>query len=176
MELEILGQILGFVATALTFASYQFNTKRSLLFVQTAATMANCLAYFCLGGGTGFVLNIVCIGRNLIYYFQESGTRTNRITALLLSLAVVATGAFSWNGPISLLIIIALAINTFILSLGKPQVLRKSILLTCSMIIIYNASIGAYGSILNECVAIVSSVVGILRFRKEAAEQDAENA
>ena len=79
---------------------------------------------------------------------------------------MVAAGALSWQGPVSLLIILALAINTYILSLGKPQILRYSLLLTCAMIIVYNAFVGAYGSITNECVAIVSAVVGIIRFRK----------
>lgn len=170
--LKLIGQILGILATVLTFVSYQFNTKRSLLFIQTAATVANCLAYFFVGDTTAFILNIVCVGRNLIYYFQTSGTRANRISALLLSAAVVAVGALSWQGPVSLLIIIALAVNTFFLSLGKPQILRYSLLLTCTMIIVYNAFVGAYGSITNECVAIVSATVGILRFRKKEAPSE----
>ena len=166
MDSKLIGQILGILATVLTFASYQFNTKRSLLFVQTASTASNCLAYFFIGDMTAFILNIVCVGRNLVYYFQKSGTRANRISAILLSAAVVAAGALSWMGPVSLLIIIALAINTYVLSLGKPQILRYSLLLTCVMIIVYNAFVGAYGSITNECVAITSAIVGIIRFRK----------
>jgi hypothetical protein len=175
MDGNLIGQILGILATVITFASYQFNTKRSLLFVQTAATVTNCLAYFFVGDMTAFLLNIVCIGRNLVYYFQKSGTLINRISAILLSAAVIVVGALSWMGPISLLIILALAINTYVLSLGKPQILRYSLLLTCTMIIIYNFKIGSYGNIANECVAIVSAIVGILRFRKsgDAAEPQA---
>ena len=170
MDRELIGQILGILATVLTFVSYQFNTKRSLLFIQTAATAATCLAYFFLDADSGFVLNIVCIGRNLVYYFQESGTKANRISAGALALIMAVTGAFSWQGWYSLLIIVALAINTLVLSLGDAQILRKSILLTSGMILIYNIIVFSLGGILNEGVAIASSVIGILRFRKSLAQ------
>jgi len=165
MDGRIIGQILGILATILTFMSYQFNRKKVLLFIQMAATASNCFAYFFLDGGTAFILNFICIGRNLVYAFQESGTRINRISALLFSGAMIVVGAFSWNGPASLLVIVALAINTYVLSLGKPQTLRYSLILTCTLTIVYNVFVGAYGSIMNECVAMVSAVIGIIRFR-----------
>ena len=70
----------------------------------------------------------------------------------------------SWQGPISLLVIIALAINTIVMSLGKPQRLRESVLLTSSMVLVYNIFVFSLGGIVNESVAIVSSVIGIVRF------------
>ena len=41
----IIGQALGILATIITAISYQMNSKRSLLLVQTAATLCTCLAY-----------------------------------------------------------------------------------------------------------------------------------
>ena len=82
-------------------------------------------------------------------------------------LAMIVFGIFSWQGPISLLIMLGLAINTVFLSLGKPQVLRYSILVTCTMILLYNVGVFSLGGILNEGFAIVSSIVGILRYRRK---------
>ena len=90
-----------------------------------------------------------------------------KVAAPILSLAMIVFGIFSWQGPVSLLIMLGLAINTIFLSLGKPQVLRYSILLTCSMILIYNVAVFSLGGILNEGFAIVSSVIGILRYRNK---------
>ena len=81
---------------------------------------------------------------------------------------MAVVGAFSWQGPISLLIIIALIINTFFLSLGNPQKLRYSILFTSTMVIIYNAYVFTIGGLMNETIAIISSIIGIIRFRKES--------
>ena len=103
--------------------------------------------------------------RNLSFYFQKEGTKgIYASTAVFMSLMALL-GALSWQGPISLLIIIALVINTFFLSLGKPQILKYSILLTSTMILIYNISVFTIGGILNESIAIASATVGILRFR-----------
>ena len=163
----IIGQALGILATVITGISYQMNTKRSLLLVQTSATLCTCLAYFFLGATSGFILNVVCILRNVVFYFQKNSGKGHMTPAILLAAAMVLLGAFSWQGPVSLLIIVALAANTIFLSFGNPQLLRKSILGTSSLVLLYNIFVFSLGGIANESLAIVSSVVGILRFRQE---------
>ena len=167
MTQEIVGQIIGIVATAITAISYQVNTQKSLLFIQTLATAATCISYLLLGASSGFALNIVCIIRNLFFYFQKQGTKGIYASTSIFMASMATLGAFSWQGAISLLIIFALAINTFFLSLGKPQVLKYSILLTSGMILIYNVYVFTIGGILNESIAIISAVVGIIRFRSK---------
>ena len=163
----IIGQVLGIAATIITGISYQMNSKRSLLLVQTIATLCTCLAYLFLGAASGFALNIVCIVRNVVFYFQKNTGKTPLLTASLLALCMVVIGVFSWQGPVSLLIIVALAANTVFLSFGDPQLLRKSILGTSTMVLLYNVFVFSLGGIANEALAIISSIVGIIRFRKE---------
>ena len=165
-----IGQGLGLFATALTALSYQMNTKRTLLLVQSAATLATCVSYFFLGAFSGFALNIICLVRNLVYFFMKEGTRPMYVATALLTAAMVGVGILSWQGPLSLLILVALAVNTVFLSFGKPQLLRWSILGTSSMVLAYNVVVFTVGGILNEGIAIVSSVVGILRFRRAPRE------
>ena len=167
---QLIGQALGILATVITVISYQMNTKRSLLLVQTAATACTCLAYLFLGATSGFTLNIVCIIRNIVFYFQKDSGKVHTVSALVLAAAMVAVGALSWQGPVSLLIIVALAANTVFMSFGKPQLLRQSVLGTSSMILLYNIFVFSIGGIANEGLSIVSSAVGIVRFRKESAK------
>ena len=167
---QFIGQALGILATVITVISYQMNTKRSLLLVQTTATACTCLAYLFLGAASGFTLNIVCIIRNIVFYFQKDSGKIHTVSALVLAAAMVAVGALSWQGPVSLLIIVALAANTVFMSFGKPQLLRQSVLGTSSMILLYNIFVFSIGGIANEGLSIVSSAVGIVRFRKESAK------
>lgn len=167
----IIGQILGIIATIITFISYQANTKRSLLIIQSIATICTCLSYFFLGASSGFALNIVCLARNVAFYFQNERSKFNYVSATLFSIAMVVLGALSWQGWVSLLIIIALAANTMFMSVGKPQLLRKSVLVTSSMVLLYNVFVFSIGGITNEGVSIVSSAVGIIRYRKNKKEQ-----
>ena len=164
---QLLGQALGILATVITGISYQMNTKRSLLLVQTAATACTCLAYLLLGAASGFALNIVCIIRNVVFYFQKDDGKHRLLPALVLAAAMVVLGILSWQGPVSLLIIVALAANTVFLSFGNPQLLRKSILGTSSLVLTYNIFVFSLGGIANESLAILSSIVGIFRYRKE---------
>ena len=164
--MEILGQIIGILATVNTALSYQMNTKKSLLLTQSLATACTCISYLFLGASSGFALNIVCLVRNGCFYYLKEGQKPIYISTAILATAMVVLGAFSWQGPISLLMIIALAVNTVFLSLGKPQILRYSILLTSSMILIYNIYVFTIGGMLNESIAIFSSLIGIIRFRR----------
>ena len=90
-----------------------------------------------------------------------------KIISLLLALAMVVLGLLSWQGPVSLLIIAALAANTIFLSFGNPQLLRKSILGTSTLVLLYNIFVFSLGGIANESLSIFSSAVGIARFRRE---------
>ena len=170
----ILGQVFGVLATCLTILSYQVNTKNRLLIIQSIATLCTAISYLFLGAFSGLILNIVCILRNIVFYFQRSESKWTMLTGGAFALIMVVCGAFSWQGWASLLIIAALAANTVFLSFGKPQLLRKSILLTSSLVLAYNLLVFSVGGIINEGMAIASSVVGLLRFKSETkSEKDA---
>ena len=159
----ILGQVFGIFATVICLISYQMNTKKSLLIIQTVGTACTCLSYFFLGATSGFVLNIVCIIRNIVFYFIKE--RKAFYSSLGFTIIVGVLGVFSWQGYISLLIIIPLAVNTICLSLGKPQLLRYSILFTSTAIMIYNVFVFSIGGTINEALTVISAFIGILRFR-----------
>ena len=162
----MIGQIFGILATLITALSYQTNTKKSLLLVQSAATLLMALSHLMLGASSGFALNVVCLARNFCYYFQKEGSKPIYISTSIFVVIMAVLGAVSWQGPISLFMIIGLIINTVFLSLGDAQKLRYSILVTSPMVLIYNVYVFAIGGVLNEILAICSSVIGLMRFRK----------
>lgn len=165
----IIGQILGIVAPIVTFISYQANSKNKLLLLQTAANVAICISYLLLGASSGFALNIVGTIRNMTFFFLDPKSRTNRICAVILALAMGGAGLLSWEGPISLVLMVALMANTIFMSFGDPQLLRKSVIGTSSLILIYNLLMAhpTIGGIMNESIAIVASIIGVLIYRKK---------
>lgn len=78
-------------------------------------------------------------------------------------------GLLSWEGPISLVLMVALMANTIFMSFGDPQLLRKSVIGTSSLILIYNLLMAhpTIGGIMNESIAIVASIIGVLIYRKK---------
>lgn len=164
----IIGQVLGILATVICFISYQTNTKKNILFTQLLMTLCICLSFLFLGAYTGFALNIIGLVRNVTYYFVKEKTKTHYLAMVLLTISMIIVGISSWHGPVSLFIIIALAVNTVFLGIGNPQLLRKSMLFTSSLIIICDIFVLSIGGIANESVAIVSSIIGILRYKNKS--------
>ena len=164
----VMGQVLGVLATLLFFISYQIFDKKKLLIVQTFAAVSICVSFAFLGAISGFLLNIVCILRNIAYYFQKSGTKINYITTALVLLAMAVSCVFSWRvqGPVSVLMTVSLMINSVFLSFGKPQLLRKSVLVSSPLAIVYNILFWSFGGVMTESLIMSAAVIGIVRYNR----------
>ena len=57
-------------------------------------------------------------------------------------------------------------INTVCMGLCSAQGLRKSILVTCPMVIVYNVAELSYSGIISESVSLCSALIGVIRYRK----------
>ena len=165
--LEIIGQGFGMIAVAFGFLSYQMRTQKQLLAMQLATAVVFCIHYALIGATSGLLCNVIAAARNIAYYHRDkplfSGKRCPIIFAVLMGLS----GVVSWQGYASLCVIVGLVINTLCLSLTDPQKIRKSILVTSPLVLIYNALVFSVGGMVYESVCIVSSLVGMVRYRKE---------
>lgn len=167
--IEIIGQIFGYLAAFMMFLSYQTKTSKQLIVVQSISVVFIITHYLMIDAMSGFVLNIVCLIRNFVYYFDNKVKFFRHpVCAYILAVAMGVTGAISWQGPVSLLIILALMINTVFMSFNNNQLLRASVILTSSMILLYNLFMHSYGGMINESIGIISSVIGLYRYRKQS--------
>jgi hypothetical protein len=162
----IAGQIMGWVAAMLPFLSYQCKEHKKLIVIQTLSTLSICISYLLLSAWSGMLLNVVCIVRNFIIYRKDLKIFSYAFWPYALAALMGIMGAVSWQGPMSLLMIVALAVNTLFLYFPNVQNLRKSIVITSTMVLIYNASFAVWGGVFNELIAISSSIIGIYRYRK----------
>lgn len=163
-QIELLGQILGIVATLIITSAYQANTKKGLLMIQTPGIAVLCISYLLLGASSGFALNVVCVLRNLGCYFVKEKTKPYYAMTAALMVVMGVMGILSWEGPVSLILIAALVANTFFIALGKPQILRYSIIVTSTLCLIYNVVVFSVGGILLEAISVVSAIIGSIRY------------
>jgi hypothetical protein len=84
----------------------------------------------------------------------------------VLALIMGVLSIFVWEGWHSVFFAVGIMLNTLAMGYFGPQNLRKSILLTSSLIMIYNLFIPSIGGTINELVAISSAIIGIVRYRK----------
>lgn len=162
---KIIGHIIGFCSIALFCLSVQVNDKRKIIVIQTIATIGNCLQYLLIGAYSGFLLNVVCVARNLIFTNKDKKAFSGKWIPYAMAGVMAILSAFSWEGYYSLFIIIGLMVNTICLGvLDDAQAFRKSTLISCPLVLIYNIFAGSYSGIVSEGISIGSSIVGIIRY------------
>ena len=173
--MELAGHIIGFLAVATFFVSYQIYDKKKLLLVQTLATGLLCVQYLLIGAYSGFALNLLGIVRNLLYCNRDKRALSGKWLPFTMAGAMAVVSLFSWDGPHSLLIMAGLMINAVCLALYDSQNLRKSILITCPLVLAYNLVEGSYSGLVSESISMISALIGILRFRKTQKAENTKN-
>lgn len=170
----IIAQIIGIVAIAFSFVTYQMKSNRGVMVMLSLATTLFCIHYSILGATTGLVLNVVGIIRNICYCFKDKKILSSKIVPVILAAVMAVLSIFTWEGYHSVFFVVGITLNTLAMGYFTSQGLRKSILLTSTLILIYDALIPGSPSIsgmLNETIAITSSIIGIFRFRKTAQNE-----
>ena len=125
---EILGQIFSILAPIFIFISYQFNKDKLVLTMNLLASASLCVGYLFLGAMTGFWLMAVAIIRCVLFIVLKDGSLAKKISAIVIVIATIALGIYSWQDWYSIFTIAGMAVNAIFLSLGNPDLLRKSVL------------------------------------------------
>ena len=169
--MELVGYILGFIAVVFFFIAYQIFDKKKLLITQSIAIALISLQYLLIGAYSGCTLNVVCLIRNILYYYRDKKGRNGLWLPGVISLVLVVVSLFSWEGIHSLLIVAGLVVNTVATGIFDTQNVRKSILVSCSLIFVYNFIEGSYSAMLNEIISIGSALVGIIRYHQKQKQK-----
>lgn len=163
---EIIGQIVSIIAVALFAVSYQVKQQKHIIIIQTFGTICWCISYYFIGAMSGFAVNIISIIRNISMLFIKPRTRLSYISTAVLVVAMGVAATLSWEGPRTIIIAVSLMANTIFFSFGDPQLLRKSVIFTSSGFLAYNIISMLSGGIISESMSIISSIIGIIRYRK----------
>lgn len=166
----LIGQALGIVAVILGFITYQMRSQKALLVVNMITCAVFCVHYLLIGAISGFALNAVGFVRNIVYTNRDKKLFASPVWPYVFGAVMLLAGILTWQDWRSVLMVCALVINSLALSLKNPQHIRFSLLITCPLVLIYDLLLHSYGGMVYEGMSIVSSVIGIVRFRKTGKE------
>ena len=169
-HLFLIGQIFGVIAVILGLITYQIRTQKALLFVQTVTALVFVIHYLLIGAVSGMVLNIVAMIRNLVYSRRDLKLFSGKWWPIAFAVIMGITGMLFWQDWYSVFVVAGLVINSVCMSFKDPQKIRKSILVSSPLVLIYDAFALSLGGIIYESAAIVSALVGILRFSGKKAK------
>ena len=165
--IQIIAQILGFITIILGFLAYQVKNDKQLLVVNLLDCAVFAAHYYLLGAIPGAVLNTVGVLRSLTYYHKDKSFYKPRLFPILFAVMMLILGIWTANGIHSVLVIAGLVINTLCLSFKSAQKIRISVLITCPMVLLYDIMECSIGGAIYESVAIVSAIIGIIRYQKK---------
>lgn len=162
---EFVVQAIGFVGVAFFIASYQIKSNKALFLCQMIGCLIFCVQFFIMGANTGAVSLIINIIRNLLLVKRKEWKWVDRKSTMLVILALLTTMTiYTWDGIISLLPFIMVAVTTIGYWTNNAQKIRLSQFIGSPCVLLYDVLIRSWGGVLNETITLLSIIISVIRF------------
>lgn len=162
----ILIQVLGLCAMISWVLSIQMKEKSTILELQILASLFYGVHYGLLDAMSAVGVTIISIIRLVtIYLIEKKGKEVPFYVFITFILMLVGVGIVTYAGPISLIPIVITMIYTYTTWQKNTKIIRGAFLVTGSMWIIYNFSVGSYLLMIGNLFEVISSVISLLRFK-----------
>ncbi len=161
--MDIVIQLIGGFGVLASIISFQCKKHNTILIFRTLNEFIFALQYFLLGAYTGMIVNLVGCVRNIIFTRQLSKNKNTTIPIILFSIMFVVFGFAVWQGPKSLLIIVAKVLSTIAYGNRNTTIVRSIIFVTSTSWLIYNYCVFSIAGILCEAFTLLSLIIGIIR-------------
>ena len=160
----LVAQLLGILALIFMVLSYQQKVRVGLLRMQMLSNGLFVVSYFMLGAISMAVMCLINVARSFV--FSKNDTKWGKSPVWLYVFLTVSLvgGVFSWEGPISLLVIAATLILTAALYSKNLKFMRRMFLFPPLFYISYNLLNRSIGGIGADVFCLVSAVIAIWRF------------
>jgi hypothetical protein len=167
LQNPIFVQVLGFVALFLQVFSMQGRSYKTIIVMTVTSECLFGIQLLLLGAFTGAATNLLAGVCNTVYYFCNKSGKKTAVLQVLFSLLFVAAGILTWEGVLSLLVIVAKVVSTVAHGINRPRIIRISRLISMPLWVIYDGAAGTVGGVINDVLVIVSTVIGMLRLDRK---------
>ncbi len=164
-----LAQVCGIIVFILTVISVHFKTKEKIVMCFVFANIVVAIQYFLLNAITGAVVSVLNAIRCLVfYYFKKKDKKPSLIVLLIFEIIAIVSGIFSWQNMWSIIPIIVTVIYTYGLWQDNVNVIRITAGLAGFGWAIYNIIVMAYVGAIQEISQLISSIIALIRTRKDS--------
>lgn len=163
---QIIGQAFGLAAVVFGFISFQKKTPGGIIVWQLATAVAFSLNYLLIGAMTGMALNAIAAVKGVLYYIRDKKGSKSLLIPIIFCLVAILTTVLTWESWYSVFILIGVLINAIAFAVFPPQTTRYCMLVKAPVTLLYNVFVFSLGGIIYESSVFISSVIGIIRFRK----------
>lgn len=162
-KVQLAAQIIGYIGLLCSFIAYQCKKHRNLMIFRTGNEVLFAIQYFMLASYTGMAMNAVSSVRNLIFARLVDKNKSTLPWQIGFSVIFIIFGIITWDGIISLAVIIAKIISTVVYGIKNTRVTRFATIPVSSFWLIYNISCASQAGILCEIFSLISIFTAIIR-------------
>jgi len=160
-------QGLGIFALVFYVISFQMKTKEKLLIIQVISNVFSTIQYILAMAMTGAIQTALGVLRGIVFcFYKKHNLYPNKIVLLIFELAIILGTIFTWDGMLCLLPLIAMSANLYGQWQDDMKWVRILAIFSATLWLIYAFYTEVYSGMLVEAFKIISSSVGLWRYRK----------
>lgn len=160
---QLAAQIIGFFGTITIVIGMQQKKYDHIVFCKITNEFIASVHYFLLGGYTGMVVNFASIFANSTYWYRIKKGKTTLPFQIVFAAIFVTIGALSWQGYISLFVIMAKLLSSVSLGIKNPRVIRILNLISNPCWLTYNIYMMSIPGMIGDSMVIASVIIAVIR-------------
>lgn len=170
----LIAQLIGFLGTIAMVIGMQQKKYNRIVFCKIFNEFVASIHYFLIGGYTGMVINLASCLTNGVYWYRITKGKSTLIFQIMFGALFVTLGALSWQGWISIFVVLAKLISSVSLGIKNPRTIRILNLISNPCWLVYNLYMGSAAGIVTDTLVTTSVIIAVVRLdilkRKEIAK------
>lgn len=170
----IISQIITILYYAILSLSYLLKDRKKILLANFIAHIGQTTAMAMLNGYTGAAMAVIMILRDLTFLILEAkkskqkeiNKKLDLIILIVTVVLIIALTMFTYNGPLSLLSVLATLITTFALWQKDVKTYKILGLIAAILWLAYNIFILSIMGIILELILLTCSIIGYIKDRR----------
>ena len=172
---EVFIQCFGFFGTACVLLGMQCKSYNKLLFTKFSNSLISGSQYLMLGRFTGAATNLTACGTNIVYWLLVRKGKSTLPYQIAFGGLFIVIVLFSWDGWISIFVLLAKVISTVSLGINNTKAIRILNLFSTPCWLMYNLFVGSIAGICSDVLMITSITTALIRIdiigaRRERAQ------
>lgn len=171
----IISQIITIAYFGVLILSYLLQDRMKILITNFIAHIGQTTAMAMLNGYTGAAMSLIMTVRDLVLLMQEKkkakgkkvSERFDLIVLIVTVIAVILLTVFTYNGPLSLLSVIATLVTTFALWQKNVKMYKILGIVAGILWLAYNIVLMSIMGIILESALLIASTIGYIRDSKK---------
>ena len=159
--MNIIGQIIGFIAIGANFIIYQQKNGKNLLTWKLSSDILWLVHYLLISANSAAAVAVVALVREIVLLKNgDSESLRKKCMGVFIAISIVS-GILTWKGAVSIFPCIASILANVSFCLSVPMISRILSFPISGCMLICDIFSGSISGIVNEVFTMISSVIGI---------------